>query len=159
MRLRQLARPPSIVERLFRRTAFCILYIFQNVVPFVRFGCVCTEIYFLLFSDRYDTDVVPCVEVNTSPARRNWDCFEIKGFIAEPHTRQRLSGGKRCNDGGGSGSAADCGFCTFLNSSGSRAARGSRGIGACHGKRFVGTWEARILMFAVVPQFTKRRQT
>ena len=25
--------------------------------PFVRFGCVCTEIYFSLFSDRYDMDV------------------------------------------------------------------------------------------------------
>ena len=34
--------------------------------------CVCTEIYFSLFSDRYDMDVAQCVEVNTTPARSNW---------------------------------------------------------------------------------------
>ena len=45
---------------------------FKKFFPFVRFGCVCTEIYFSLFSDRYDMDVAQCVEVNTTPARSNW---------------------------------------------------------------------------------------
>ena len=67
IRLWQLARPLSIVERLFRRTAHCILYILNFLICQKRL-CVYGKFFFLLFSNSYDMDIAQCIEVNTTPA-------------------------------------------------------------------------------------------
>ena len=69
IRLRQLARPLSIVERLFRRTAHCIMYIVHSQFSHLSETAVCVrQIFFLLFSNSYDMDIAQCIEVNTTPA-------------------------------------------------------------------------------------------
>ena len=46
IRLRQLARPLSIVERLFRRTAHCIMYIVHSQFSHLSETAVCTANFF-----------------------------------------------------------------------------------------------------------------
>ena len=67
IRLRQLARPLSIVERLFCHTAHCILYILNFLICQKRL-CVYGKFFFLLFSNSYNMDIAQCIEVNTTPA-------------------------------------------------------------------------------------------
>ena len=50
-------------------SVYCTFFkIFLFFLLFVRFGCVCTEIYFLMFTDRFDMDIAQFVEVATTPS-------------------------------------------------------------------------------------------